>query len=142
MNSPPQTNKVRISFTHSKQHHRVQQPARKSKENICVYLTLEELAARAHWMDELYRISVIRHERHSLNVAFSVGNRSHSVLKSVPPCFHFPKPVVLDRLYDPNRRRYLGAAAMTLAAAPFGAFGSQVRLPIEGELPALHGATA
>jgi thiol-disulfide isomerase/thioredoxin len=49
---------------------------------------------------------------------------------------------VLDRLYDPNRRRFLGAAAMTLAAAPFGAFGSQVRLPIEGELPALHGATA
>jgi thiol-disulfide isomerase/thioredoxin len=42
---------------------------------------------------------------------------------------------------DHNRRRFLGAAAMTLAAAPLGLFGSPAHLPIEGELPALHGAT-
>src|SRR5579862_8497802 len=41
-----------------------------------------------------------------------------------------------------HRRRFLGAAAMTFAAAPLALFGSPVRLPIEGELPALHGATA
>ncbi len=40
-----------------------------------------------------------------------------------------------------HRRRFLGAAAMTFAAAPLALFGSPVRLPIEGELPALHGAT-
>ena len=42
---------------------------------------------------------------------------------------------------DQNRRRFLGMAAMTFAAAPFDLFGSPVRLPIEGELPALHGVT-
>jgi thiol-disulfide isomerase/thioredoxin len=31
---------------------------------------------------------------------------------------------------------------MTLASTPFGLFGSPMRLPNEGELPALHGATA
>jgi thiol-disulfide isomerase/thioredoxin len=43
---------------------------------------------------------------------------------------------------DHYRRRFLGVAAMTFAAAPLTLFGSPVRLPIEGELPALHGATA
>lgn len=42
---------------------------------------------------------------------------------------------------DHNRRHFLAAAAMTFAAVPFGLFGSPMRLPIEGELPALHGAT-
>ena len=41
-----------------------------------------------------------------------------------------------------HRRRFLRAAAMTFAASPFTLLGSPVRLPIEGELPALHGATA
>jgi thiol-disulfide isomerase/thioredoxin len=41
-----------------------------------------------------------------------------------------------------QRRRFLGAAGMTFAAASFDLFGSPVRLPIEGELPALRGATA
>ena len=41
-----------------------------------------------------------------------------------------------------QRRRFLGAAAMTIAMAPFDLFGSPVRLPIEGDLPSLRGATA
>jgi thiol-disulfide isomerase/thioredoxin len=41
-----------------------------------------------------------------------------------------------------NRRRFLGAAGMALATAAFDLFGSPARLPIEGDLPALHGATA
>jgi thiol-disulfide isomerase/thioredoxin len=41
-----------------------------------------------------------------------------------------------------HRRRFLRAAAMTFAASPFTLLGSPVRLPIEGESPALHGATA
>ena len=40
-----------------------------------------------------------------------------------------------------HRRRFLRAAAMTLATIPFDLFGSPARLPIEGDLPALHGAT-
>lgn len=49
----------------------------------------------------------------------------------------------------PNRRRFLGAAAMTVAAIPFGMTGCEVQrmtqaeaqLPVEGELPSLGGAT-
>jgi thiol-disulfide isomerase/thioredoxin len=48
----------------------------------------------------------------------------------------------MSQAVDRHRRRFLGAAAMTLAAAPFGLFGSPSRLPIEGDLPALHGATS
>jgi thiol-disulfide isomerase/thioredoxin len=48
-----------------------------------------------------------------------------------------------------NRRRFLAAAAMTVAAVPFGVTGcaerrmssADVQLPIEGELPSLGGAT-
>jgi hypothetical protein len=48
-----------------------------------------------------------------------------------------------------NRRRFLAAAAMAVAAAPFGVTGCAVRqmtgtpgqLPIEGELPSFGGAT-
>src|SRR5919206_1601158 len=47
-----------------------------------------------------------------------------------------------------DRRRFLSAAAMTLAAVPFGATGcgeqrmtsADAQLPIEGELPSLGGA--
>ena len=42
---------------------------------------------------------------------------------------------------DDHRRRFLGTAAMTLAVALFGLLGSPARLPIEDDLPALHGAT-
>jgi thiol-disulfide isomerase/thioredoxin len=48
----------------------------------------------------------------------------------------------MSSAFHHDRRLFLGAAAMTLAAAPFRLFGSPVRLPIEGELPTLHGATA
>ena len=43
---------------------------------------------------------------------------------------------------DHHRRRFIGVAAMAFAAAPFSLFGSPVRWPIEGELPALNGATS
>ncbi len=43
---------------------------------------------------------------------------------------------------DHNRRRFLATAAMTFAAAPFNLFGTPMRLPVEGELPALRGATS
>lgn len=42
---------------------------------------------------------------------------------------------------DQSRRRFLGAAAMTVAATPFSLFGSPSQLPAEGELPARLGAT-
>src|ERR1700759_850252 len=49
-----------------------------------------------------------------------------------------------------DRRRFLGAAAIAVAAAQFGATGCEVQrteraeaqLPVEGELPSLGGATA
>src|SRR5215211_3437067 len=48
-----------------------------------------------------------------------------------------------------DRRRFLAAAAMTVAAAPFGVSGcaarlttsAEAQLPVEGELPSLGGAT-
>jgi thiol-disulfide isomerase/thioredoxin len=48
-----------------------------------------------------------------------------------------------------DRRRFLGAAAMAVAAVPFGAAGcavqrltrAEAQLPVEGELPSLGGAT-
>src|SRR5215203_1970599 len=48
-----------------------------------------------------------------------------------------------------DRRRFIAAAAMTVAAAPFGVTGCAARrmtsaaapLPVEGELPSLGGAT-
>ena len=47
----------------------------------------------------------------------------------------------MSQAINHHRRRFLSAAAMTFAAAPFSMFGSPVRVPIEGELPTLHGAT-
>jgi thiol-disulfide isomerase/thioredoxin len=47
----------------------------------------------------------------------------------------------MSKEIDYHRRRFLGAAGMTFAAASLDLFGSPVRLPIEGELPALRGAT-
>src|SRR5215218_394178 len=49
----------------------------------------------------------------------------------------------------PNRRRFMAAAATTLAAVPFGVSACAARrttsavapLPVEGELPSLGGAT-
>src|SRR3954470_2706464 len=49
-----------------------------------------------------------------------------------------------------NRRRFLAAAAMTVAAVPFGVTGcavqrmtrAEAKLPVEGELPSLGGATS
>ena len=41
-----------------------------------------------------------------------------------------------------GRRRFLGAAAMAFAATSVPMFGSSRRLPVEGDLPDLHGATA
>ena len=43
---------------------------------------------------------------------------------------------------DHHRRRFLGAAAMTALASPFKLFAAPARLPVEGDLPALHGATS
>lgn len=43
---------------------------------------------------------------------------------------------------DHHRRRFLGAAGMTLATISYDLFGSARRLPVEGDLPALLGATA
>ena len=47
-----------------------------------------------------------------------------------------------------DRRRFLGAAAMTIAAAQFGIAGcakaqstGAAKLPVEGDLPSLAGAT-
>ena len=47
----------------------------------------------------------------------------------------------MSEAIDHQRRRFVGAAAMTFAAVPLGMFGSPVQLPIEGDLPALRGAT-
>jgi len=41
-----------------------------------------------------------------------------------------------------GRRRFMGAAAMAFAATSLPMFGSSLRLPVEGDLPDFHGATA
>lgn len=48
----------------------------------------------------------------------------------------------MSREIDHNRRRFLGTAAMAFAITSVDLFGFQIRLPFEGEFPALHGATA
>src|SRR5688500_18489467 len=40
-----------------------------------------------------------------------------------------------------DRRRFIAAAAMTVVGAQFGVTGCAARLPFEGELPSLGGAT-
>jgi thiol-disulfide isomerase/thioredoxin len=42
---------------------------------------------------------------------------------------------------DQRRRRFLGAAGMAFATISLDLFGSPARLPVEGDLPALHGAS-